>query len=606
MNQNPLRSDFDSIETPAIDRRPLMTWRSVYVLGGIFCLIYIAFMYYTPLALIPIAGHDDGHFIRQGIELTRGHWIGGYSHMTLIKGPGLPIFLALSKFFGLPYSISIAAVEAGSFFLLSFVVGRLANAPGLALLMLGVLLSFPWMWSGSSLRILRDGFYTSLIFVFLALSFLTIWGEGEHRRYRALAAGLVLGLASITREENPWLWPAMGILIVALFIAERRRSGGLAAFSMIVLWAAIGLVSVRGTILTIHYAKYKTFDVADIGETNFRNALRALFSVEPSERIPHLLVSKEARSAIYAHSPTFARLSGLLDGDPAPLAGWQGPGCQWYGGKICGDYGGFWFVWAFRDAVALAGGYANAKTSAEFYRQISQEIGRACENKELTCRYSPVAEIPPLVRANFILMLGSAINVVKLVTLSTPLAAERPGSQGPADMVQSSAAFLNLPFTAPQQNDPADTIVAGANQRWMIIFTQSVQNKIRDLYNAVWPVVCAVGIAAILFSTYVRLTTTGIDRLTVITWTFLILVATRIGLLSIVDATAFPAAFTDYVNPAAYCLAAAIAIGLHSAVQNARVSLRSRREYRFEKPLPADELREDPPRLSDTPDEPRL
>jgi hypothetical protein len=534
-------------------------------------------MYYTPVALIPIAGADDGHFMQQGLELNRGHWLGGYSHLTLIKGPGLPIFLALSKVSGLPYSISIALVEAGSFFLLSLVVGRFTNAPGLSLGMLGVLLSFPWMWSGPSLRILRDGFYTSLIFVFLALAFVTVWGEVKRRGYYALLAGTVLGLVSITREENPSLWPAVAMLIVALFVAERRRSTSLVALSMI-LSATIGLMGVRGTILTINYAKYKTFDVADMGEANFGNALRALFSVEPPERIPYLLVSREARSAIYEYSPTFARLRELLDGDNAPLSDWQRPGCQSYGGKICGDYGGFWFVWAFRDAVAMVGGYSNARLAAAFYRQISQEIGHACENKKLKCRYSPVAGIPPLVQANFILMFGSAMKAVKLVTLLTPLANERPRSQGAADVVRSYASHFHLRFWAPQLNDPEDSNAAGTDQLQAISFTQSTQNAIRDLYNTIWPVVCAFGILAILFSTCVQLTITGIGRLMIMTWTLLILVATRIGLLSIIDATVFPAVIPEYVNPAAYCLAAAVIIGLHSAAQDAGALLRRHRD----------------------------
>ena len=193
--------------------------------------------------------------------------------------------------------------------------------------------------------------------------------------------------------------------------------------------------------------------------------------------------------------------------------------------------------------------------------------------KKLPCRSSPVADIPPLVRANFILMFDSAINVVKLVTLLTPLPAERPRSQGPTEMIRLYATFLRLKFWAPQLDDAPQAVVSDTDQTPMVTFTRSVQNKIRDLYNAIWPVVCAFGILAILFSTYARLRTTGIDCLIVITWTFLILIATRIGLLSVIDATLFPAAYKEYATPAAYCLAAAIAIGLYSAVQDIRVPM---------------------------------
>src|ERR1044072_5118267 len=167
-----------SPKPPAVitDRSTPTAWRLFYAFGALACAGYVLGMYYTPLAPIPIAGHDDGHFLRQALDIPQGNWLGAYDHMTLIKGPGLPLFIAFSKILGLPYSIAVALMEAGTFFLVSLVIGRLARAPALACLMLGVLLLFPWMWTGDSLRILRDQYYTSLILIFLALSFLLLWG----------------------------------------------------------------------------------------------------------------------------------------------------------------------------------------------------------------------------------------------------------------------------------------------------------------------------------------------------------------------------------------------------------------------------------------------
>jgi hypothetical protein len=56
------------------------------------------------------------------------------------------------------------------------------------------------------------------------------------------------------------------------------------------------------------------------------------------------------------------------------------------------------------------------------------------------------------------------------------------------------------------------------------------------------------------------------------------------------DATSFPAAVTDYVTPAAYCLAAAVAIGLYSIAQNIGASLRARGRLSFEKPVAVGKL----------------
>lgn len=568
MSDGTLDADSASANAPPAAFFGLNTWRAFYLLGTFACLLFVITLYFTPIAPIPIAGADDGHYLQQGLDISRGHWLGAYNHMTLVKGPGLPLFLAISNLLRLPYSISIALVEAGSFFLLCLVVGRLARAPGLALAMLITLLCFPWMWSGNGLRILRDGFYTALTFIFLALAFWTVWGDVTKRRTLGFAAGLVLGLASITREENPWFVPAVAILILALWVAERRRNGGLVSVAAIVLLGAIGVAGVRGVVLTLNYVNYKTFEITEFREKNFRDALRALYSIEPPERIPFLVASKEARAEAYKYSPTFSRLKVLLDGNPPTLEGWQAPGCPMYGGKVCGDYAGGWFLWAFRDAVTLVGAYADAATASEFYRQMAEEITLACEKKQITCRYSPIAEIPPLVEANFTLMRASLVNTVKLVTLATPMTAIRPRSAGPLEQVNASLDFLNHPIAAPHDTDPGSAIFSGNAPRAAVVFVQKEQNVVRSVFNAIWPFVCAIGVLGILFSTFVRRGTIARDTLMVMTWTFLTLVLARVGLLTIVDATVHPGATMDYGNVAAYCLVASVVMGLYAAAQD--------------------------------------
>jgi len=577
MNERALHSASTTDEAAATQHLGLNSWKLFYVLGPLACLFYVVTLYLTPLAPIPIAGADDGHFLQQGFDIVRGHWLGAYDHLTLVKGPGLPLFLALSKLSSLPYSVNIALLEAGSFFLVCATVGRLCKAPGLALAMLVTLLCFPWMWSGNNLRILRDGYYTALIFIFFALAFRVIWGDIERRRTLGFAAGLVLGLVSVTREENPWLVPAIVILVLALWLAERRRNGTLASVAMIVVLSAAGLAAVRGTILSLNYVKYKTFEISEFREENFRNALRALYSVEPPlDRTPFLVVSKEARAAAYQHSPTFARLKTLLDGNPPTLEGWHTPGCQMYGGKFCGDYAGGWFLWAFRDAVALAGAYRDAPTASAFYRQMAAEITQACNNKQIACRYSPIAEIPPLVAANYLLMFESISKTIKLITLATPMTATRPRTQGPPDLVYLSLRFLNRPIAAPHITDPGDTIVSGRAPRSAVALVEQGQNVIRALFNMIWPFVCAVGVLGILFSTWVRRGTLTTDVRMIVTWTFLTLVLSRVGLLSIVDATVHPGATMDYGNVAAYCLVVAVVMGVYLATSDL-LSLRERR-----------------------------
>lgn len=561
------------ISTAIADRSTPTAWRLFYVFGVLACFVYVLCMYYTPLAVIPIAGHDDGHYLKQALDITSGNWLGAYDHMTLIKGPGLPLFIALSKVLGLPYSISIGLLEAGSFFMVSVVIGRLARAPALAFLMLAVLLTFPWMWSGASLRILRDQYYTCLILIFLATSFVIIWGDVVRKRYLALAAGFALGLVSVTREENPWLWPAVIVLVIALYFMLPRKNGHFVTFAMVVLLGAAGVWSVRGAIMTINYVKYGLFEVTDIRESNFRSAMRVLYSIDTPERSPYVVVSKEARAAAYEHSPTFATLRSWLEG---PLMGWQGPGCESYGGKLCGDYGGGWFVWAFRDAVTLTGGYTDAHKASEFYRKVAEEITRACDNRQIACRYSLIADIPPLVPTNYVLIFKAVGETIKLISLAAPTSAARPRSEGSLPHVDASFRLLNRPIAAPHITDPQEAIYSGKAPRSAVVFVERMQNAIRTLFETVWPVICAIGVLGILFSTLVHTTTRDIDGTVAIAWIFLLLTAVRSALLSVVDGSVHSAVNTAYANPAAYCLVIAVVMGIHMATRDLS-SLRQRR-----------------------------
>jgi hypothetical protein len=257
-----------------------------------------------------------------------------------------------------------------------------------------------------------------------------------------------------------------------------------------------------------------------------------------------------------------------------------------YGGKICGDYAGGWFLWALRDAVTLIGGYADAPTASEFYRKMTEEITRACNSKQIACRSSPLAEIPPLVPANYALMLESVGKTIKLISLVTPITAIRPRSEGPPAYVIVALRVLNRPIAAPHITDPQDAMFSGKAPRSAVVFVEQVQGLIRTLFNTVWPFVCAIGVLGILFSTYLRRAALTSDIPIIITWTFLTLVITRAALLSIVDATIHPGATMDYGNVAAYCLVVAVIMGIHLAAQDLLRLRKRRREANLVREFP--------------------
>jgi hypothetical protein len=534
-------------------------WTAFYIGGAVACLLYIINAYYTPIPLWPIAGHDDGHFLSQGAQIARGHWLGRYDQMTLIKGPGFPFFLALGSFSHLPYSIFLALFQAGSFALLSLVVGRLACSPRLALALLMVLLTFPWIWSSPDTRILRDGVYTPQIFIFLALCVPALWTDMRRPRLVATLAGLTLGWISITREETPWLYPVIGLLVLVSLFLSWRLNRPVRGLVIGIICIGAGFAGVRAAVSTINYVKYRGFLVADITETNFRRALAAIFSVGGAEEIEHIPIPELSREAIYQVSPAFTEFRPVLEGEKAPLRGWQQAGCATFGGPACHDYAYPWFMWAFRDAAAATGHYKNAGTAARFYRGMWLEIESACKAGRLTCRYSPLAEMPPPVPGSFQRALAAVIRALAATTMLGEQAPDRMDSLGPPDMVAAAQAFLNGPLVEPtrlrpQQDPPA--IVSTESPPLRAVRT--IQAAIKTFYRIIWPGACVFLVLLLPIATFFAIRRRHLDYVMLVAWIFTALAASRILLLSFMSGYMYNVVTFEYLTPAPYALLVAV------------------------------------------------
>src|SRR5229473_1721983 len=81
---------------------------AVVVIAAVSALLYIFVVGFGPLAVCPNFLHDDGTFIDHGRWLAEGKWLGTFNSFTLAKGPGYPIFLAISFWLGVPATFAHA------------------------------------------------------------------------------------------------------------------------------------------------------------------------------------------------------------------------------------------------------------------------------------------------------------------------------------------------------------------------------------------------------------------------------------------------------------------------------------------------------------------
>jgi hypothetical protein len=414
------------------------------IVAAASALLYIFAVGFGPLAVCADCRHDDGLFIDHGRWLAEGKWLGRFNSFTLAKGPGYPVFLAISFWLGVPVTFAHALFFCGALALFSWAVFRVSRS---RLFGVGIFILTLWHPIFLGPRILRDAIYTGQVFLCFGFALFAFFiAESNRSRvvYGALA-GAALGWFWLTREEGVWILPAAIFLIICVIIDIRKRKLmpsrlGLPLASILVMFAVSQL-----SFAFVNWFAYGSFAGVDYyHERNFVAALDALQSVQHDPHVESLPVPHAVREQIYAVSPAFASLKPVLD--PPAGAGWQ-HGCQYYP-ETCGDIATGWFLWALRDAVDRTGNYQTPRTAALFYRRLAQEVNDACRSGLLICRGgSAIALLPPISRAAIKRIPQSLAQAIAVVSLTQGV---KPLPNGPSSGDLSAAlVFLNHPVHNP-------------------------------------------------------------------------------------------------------------------------------------------------------------
>lgn len=345
--------------------------------------------------------HDDLLFLQLAENLLQGKWLGPYTHLTLIKGPFFPVWIAGIHTAGLPLRLANQAfyVLAASLFVIA--LRPLVARPLYRTLIFAFLVFDPMTFTANpTTRVLRADIYPALtvLIAACAIGFLLRCARSKV----ALAAwsiglGLTLAALWLTREEAVALLPFVAIVTGFAAIAIWRNAapdylGRLALlFVPFLLWAAI--VAGFAAVNLSHYGIRTTVETT---QRDFVAAYGALSRVKHKDSRPHFPVPREARTRIYPASPAFAELQPFLEG--ALGHGWH------YGDEDI--TGGYW-IWALREAAAEAGHFASAGDAARYFRRLADEVNAACDQKRLDCLGPRATMAPPWRSENLIPLLGA-------------------------------------------------------------------------------------------------------------------------------------------------------------------------------------------------------
>jgi hypothetical protein len=214
-------------------------------------------------------------------------------------------------------------------------------------------------------------------------------GRGWRRLALGCTLGLVLSAFWLTREEGPWILPALAIvlalsLLYAWWLRPLSEGAGIWMWLRFVALPvttagtifALGIVAV----CAINYAYYGVFITNEFKSTAFLRAYGALSRIEHDEWRHYVVFPKDARERAYSVSPAARELAPVLEG---PLGdAWARGGCET---DDCPEILAGWFMWAFRDAVSGAGHYKSAPEVMAYYKWLAGEIDRACDEGKIPC-----------------------------------------------------------------------------------------------------------------------------------------------------------------------------------------------------------------------------
>jgi hypothetical protein len=353
-----------------------------------------------PVVAFAAAGHDDAMYVKLAGSIRSGQWLGAYNNLTLSKGSGYPLWLALVSSTKTPLLLAQAGLYLAAGSCLLAAAARLTPARWLLVAAFALYLFNPVTFHMTNLRVIREGLYVPLTVLIAALMLWQFALRGETLRIRlpwALALGVALAWFWITREEGVWIvfglataW--LGVTVINLTGAARKLHalGREAVVGLAVITVLVGGVQ---AVMAVNKGQYGVREIVEFKQRGFLDAYGALARIEHRQWRPYVVVPRDALARAFEASPAFRETQPYFDGLGAA---WAQHGCNAYQVNPCdGEIRSGWFMWALRDAVAVAGYYSSARAARDYYVRLAREINDACADGRLACSAPRRTMLPP-------------------------------------------------------------------------------------------------------------------------------------------------------------------------------------------------------------------
>ena len=338
----------------------------------------------------PLPGAYDGErYLHMAKSIVRGEWLGPYNHLTLIRLPIYPIFLAINSMTGWPLHIVQHILFLISILLLIIAL-RNIEIQRWRLIIICTLCAFHPITIYVPTFLVTEAIYiplSTILFAGCIGLFNTSKKSFTKFAFWITVVATSLSLLWYTRSERIWVVPFLIFCISLLIFQFNLNSGSYKIRLLLVILVPLIFIFSLGQYIASLNEKYYGLKIDyELNEPDFATAFRWLSRIEPEEHRPYVPVTAKAMNTAYSVSPHFAKLKPYL---VKQLNGgsWLNCGCEWM--AVCDELVGGWSVWAIREGAASIGAHNNAIEASAFYAAIAKELRQACISGQIPYSGNP-------------------------------------------------------------------------------------------------------------------------------------------------------------------------------------------------------------------------
>ena len=348
-------------------------------LGLLVVLLFKLWLVHTEEIYGSATEHDALWFLN-----AAKHWYWGseYSWTAFVRPPAYPLFIAVIHLAHIPLRIGIELMQAAGYLALVAGLRKAGVSRAVCLISYAAMILHPGSYQLNSVT-MADNFYAAVLPLALGGLLLTLFTA---KPWHAAWTGITLAVLWNTREESILIPP---MIVVFLLLALFRQRLATRTWKPAMHYWLKPAGALLGTLLILNlavnaanYWTFRSFSKSELTASSFRAAFKSLLRIKPDRDHRFVSVSTDALQKAYSVSPTFARLRPQLEGDLGH--NWRVPALSALG---IHEIGAPWFLWALRGTASTQGVHENAATARRFYRNVANEIDRACDEGRIPCRF---------------------------------------------------------------------------------------------------------------------------------------------------------------------------------------------------------------------------